>query len=101
AIGDAAESLVHRYGVCDRSRTYAHLGTTPLPLTDRFTGETVPLAADDLTDFALLTIANELDVARTARLTPEARRGIRTLIAALSVYVPDFGSRALADPCLR
>ncbi len=100
AIGDDAEALVHLYGVCDRSRTYAHLGTTPLPLTDRFTGETVPLAADDLTDFAFLTIANELDVARTAALTPETRSGIRTLIAALGAYVPDISRRALADPAL-
>lgn len=30
-------------------------GPTPLPLTDRFTGEVVALAATDLTDFALLT----------------------------------------------
>ncbi|MFD0689149.1 alpha/beta fold hydrolase [Actinomadura fibrosa] len=52
AIGDTAESLVHLYGACDRGRTYAHLGATPLPLTDRFTGETVALAAPDLTDFA-------------------------------------------------
>ncbi|MEV6877472.1 alpha/beta fold hydrolase [Amycolatopsis sp. NPDC051128] len=101
AIGDDAEALVHRYGVCDRSRTYAHLGATPLPLTDRFTGEILPLAADDLTDFAVLTIANELDVARTARLTTGTRSGIRTLITALGAYVPGISSRALADPALR
>jgi pimeloyl-ACP methyl ester carboxylesterase len=101
AIGDDAEALVHLYDVCDRSRTYAHLGKTPLPLTDRFTGETVPLTAGDLTDFAVLTIANELDVARTAALTTETRSGIRTLIAALGAYVPGTSSRALADPALR
>ena len=36
----------------------------PLPLTDRLTGAVVDLTAAAVTDFALLTIANELDVAR-------------------------------------
>jgi pimeloyl-ACP methyl ester carboxylesterase len=94
AIGD--DTLVYRYAACDRSRTYAHLGTTPLPLTDRFTGEVVDLKADDLTDFALLTVANELDVARNAVLTPEARDGIRALITALAPYAPDAAAQALA-----
>ncbi|MBE8523084.1 alpha/beta fold hydrolase [Amycolatopsis sp. H6(2020)] len=97
AVGDDAEALVYLYGACDRSKTYAHLGTTPLPLTDRFTGEVVSLAADDLADFALLTIANELDLARTAALTSETRSAIRALIAALGAYIPDVTSRALAD----
>ncbi|MEV6826339.1 alpha/beta hydrolase [Amycolatopsis sp. NPDC051102] len=100
AIGNDDEALVYRYGACDRSKTYAHLGTTPLPLTDRFTGEVVSLAGGDLTDFALLTIANELDVARTARLSSETRTGIRSLIVALGAYVPDATRRALADPSL-
>ncbi|WP_410677043.1 alpha/beta fold hydrolase [Amycolatopsis sp. cmx-4-68] len=99
-IGDDAENLVYRYGACDRSKTYAHLGTTPLPLTDRFTGEVVFLGADDLTDFALLTVANELDVARTAPLASETRSAIRALIAELGAYVPDVAGRALADPSL-
>jgi pimeloyl-ACP methyl ester carboxylesterase len=101
AIGDEAEALVYRYGACDRSRTYAHLGASPLPLADRFTGDVVDLAGTDLTDFARLTIANELDVARTAPLIPEARRGIRALVAALTAYVPDAAAHALADPALR
>ncbi|MDQ7809460.1 alpha/beta fold hydrolase [Amycolatopsis sp. A133] len=99
-VGDDAEALVHRYGACDRSKTYAHLGTTPLPFTDRFTGEVVFLAGDDLADFALLTIANELDLTRTAALSPETRGAIRALIAALGAYVPDIAGRALADPSL-
>ncbi|MEV0292055.1 alpha/beta hydrolase [Nocardia sp. NPDC050710] len=100
AIGDEAETLVYRYDSCDRSETYARLGATPLPLTDRFTGEVIALAATDLTDFALLTIANELDVARTAPLTAEARREIRALVVALAAYIPDVAARALADPAL-
>ncbi|WP_206788477.1 alpha/beta fold hydrolase [Amycolatopsis sp. MtRt-6] len=100
AIGDDAEALVHLYAACDRGRTYAHLGRTPLPLTDRFTGEVVSLTGDDLTDFALLTIADELDAARTAALTTEARSAIRTRIAALGASAPEITSRALADPSL-
>ncbi|WP_158888000.1 alpha/beta fold hydrolase [Amycolatopsis anabasis] len=101
AIGDEAETLVHRYGACDRSKTYPHLGATPLPLTDRFTGEVADLATTDLADFALLTLANELDVARTAPLTAETRHDIRALITALAAYLPEVTARALADPSLR
>ncbi len=100
AIGEQAETLVYLYDACDRSKTYARLGATPLPLTDRFTSKVVALAATDLTDFALLTIANELDVARTAPLTSQARREIRALVAALAAYVPDVTAQALADPSL-
>jgi hypothetical protein len=100
AIGDEAEALVYLYDACDRSKTYARIGATPLPLTDRFTGEVVALAAADLSDFAVLTIANELDVARTAPLTSEARRDIRALVAALGGYVPAVTAQALADPSL-
>lgn len=99
-IGDDAERLVHLYGACDRSRTYPHLRTVPLALADRFTGEVVLLAGADLTDFALLTIANELDVARTALLTPEGRHDIRALGASLAHCAPAIAAQALADPSL-
>ncbi|GAA2625772.1 alpha/beta hydrolase [Actinomadura fulvescens] len=101
AIGDDAEALVYLYDACDRRTTYPHLGATPLPLTDRFTGKTITLDAADLTGFALLTIANELDIARTAPLTSEARRDIRALITALAAYIPDVtAAQALTDPAL-
>lgn len=100
AIGDQAEALVYLYDACDRSNTYARLGATPLPLTDRFTGEVITLDATELTDFALLTTANELDVARTAPLTSQARRDIRALITALAAYIPDVTAQALTDPSL-
>ncbi|GAB3878712.1 hypothetical protein GCM10029964_029780 [Kibdelosporangium lantanae] len=95
AVGD--DTLVYLYAACDRSRTYPHLGESPLPLTDRFTGEVVALEGDDLTDFALLTVANELDVARNATLTPGERDGIRALITGLAPYAPDAVERALAS----
>ncbi|MBO2446049.1 alpha/beta hydrolase [Actinomadura barringtoniae] len=101
AIGDDAEEQVYLYDACHRDKTYAHLGETPLPLTDRFTGETSPLADTDLSDFALLSIANELDVVRNAALSAEVRGTIRSLITALAAYAPDAGVRALADPAFR
>jgi hypothetical protein len=97
AIGDRAEALVYLYAACDRAETYPRLGAPRLPLTDRFTGETVDLTGTDRTDFALLTIANELDVANTTALTCEAHQGIRALVDALAVYLPAT-TRALTTP---
>jgi hypothetical protein len=99
-IGDDAEALVYLYDACDRKATYRHLGADPLPLTNRFTGEIVRLGGEDLTDFALLTITNELDVARHAALDDTARQGLRNLIDALAAYVPEASAKALADPAL-
>ncbi|WP_280368833.1 alpha/beta fold hydrolase [Nocardia wallacei] len=100
AIGDEAEALVYRYGACDRNKTYPRLGAPQVPLADRFTGETSTVSGPDLADFAILTIANELDVARTASLTPDTRRDIRTLISALETYAPEAAIPASADPAL-
>jgi hypothetical protein len=61
-IGPDAEAIVHFYASCDREATYPHL-LEPL-FRDRFTGRTYapdPLACRD---FAELTAANELDLAR-------------------------------------
>jgi hypothetical protein len=61
-IGPEAEAIVHFYASCDREATYPHL-LEPL-FRDRFTGRTY--APDPLLsrDFAELTAANELDLAR-------------------------------------
>ena len=61
-IGTDAEAIVHFYASCDRGATYPHL-LEPF-FRDRFTGRTY---APDLVlrrDFAELTAANELDLAR-------------------------------------
>jgi pimeloyl-ACP methyl ester carboxylesterase len=99
-IGPDAERLVHLYGACDRSRTYPDLGRRPLPVRDRFTGHPTPIDGPDLVDFAVLTIANELDVARFARLPDVAVDEIRRLVAALAAYAPDAAARALDDGAL-
>ncbi len=94
-IGADAEALVYLYGSCDRARTYPELGRNPLPMVDRFTDATRTLDGADLRDFAVLSIVNELDVARHARLP-----GIRDLVAALAPYAPAEAARALADDAL-
>lgn len=98
AIGSDAEALVYLYGACDRGRTYHRLGDEPVLVGDRFTGYTTALQGDDLVDFAVLTIANELDVARFATLSQPTRREIRGLIRALATYAPAAASWALGDP---
>ncbi|MFF0545163.1 alpha/beta fold hydrolase [Nocardia thailandica] len=95
-IGEDAEELVYRYGACDRDRTYPGLGAPEPLLTDRFTGATTALRGPDPHDFAVLTIANELDVLRHASLPDPTRAGIARLFAALAPYAPDEAAAALA-----
>jgi len=99
-IGSAAASLVYLYGACDRSPTYRDLGRRPLPVRDRFTGGTTPIHEADLVDFAVLSIANELDVARFAPLPDAAVDQLRRLIAALAAYAPVEAGLALDDSAL-
>jgi hypothetical protein len=64
-IGSSAEALVHRYGRCDRDRTWGALASTGL-VHDRVTGEAEQLDGAQLRDFADLSLVNELDVAEHA-----------------------------------
>ena len=99
-VGPDAEALVYLYGSCDRARTYENLGGHRLLVIDRFTGIGSPIEGADLRDFAVLTIANELDVARNARLPESALDGIRRLFTALTNYAPMEVGHALADESL-
>ena len=99
-IGTDAEALVYLYGACDRVRTYRELGQQPLPVVDRLTGRSRTLHGAQLRDFAVLTIANELDVVRHTRLPAPALRKIRDIVAALARYAPNEAARALADEAL-
>jgi Domain of unknown function (DUF6817) len=99
-IGPRAERLVYVYGACDRSPTYRNLGSQPLAVPDRFSGDTTPLHGDDLVDYAVLTMANELDVARFAPLPDATRNEIRSIVAALAAYAPTEAARALDDGAL-
>lgn len=91
---------MYLYGACDRSPTYPELGRQPLQVVDRFTGRSRAVQGAELRDFAVLTIANELDVVRHARLPASALREIRGIVAALASYAPDEAARALADEAL-
>jgi hypothetical protein len=61
-IGERAETLVHLYGACDRSRTWKALPDTTV-VWDRFTGAPLTLGPQQLGPFTDLSIVNELDVA--------------------------------------
>ena len=62
AIGPDAEVIVHFYASCDREATYPHL--LEPRFRDRFTGRTYVPDRALCRDFAELTAANELDLAR-------------------------------------
>lgn len=61
-IGADAEALVHRYGACDRARTWAQLPVSGR-CWDRRTGAVEQLDAAGVRDLADLSLVNELDVA--------------------------------------
>lgn len=61
-VGAEAEEHVHRYGGCDRDRTWPAVGGTG-QVWSRFTGHAEAPAPADLRAFLDLCIVNELDVA--------------------------------------
>ncbi|MFF5407635.1 DUF6817 domain-containing protein [Streptomyces misionensis] len=63
-IGAEAEAIVHLYASCDRAATYPALPAPDAPFHDRFTGRTHVPDPQLVRDFAELTAANELDIAR-------------------------------------
>lgn len=97
SIGPEAEALVYLYGACDRERTYRELGRQQLLVFDRFTGSSRAIHGVELRDFAVLTIVNEIDVARHAGLPASTLTEIRNLVAALASYAPVEAARALAS----
>ncbi|MBN0046629.1 hypothetical protein JS756_21475 [Streptomyces actuosus] len=62
-IGEAAEEIVRRYAGCAREATYATLGGPDVRFHDRFTGTADTPSRAELSDFAELTAANEIDLA--------------------------------------
>jgi hypothetical protein len=99
-IGAAAEELVYRYGACDRAASAGRWSQAPLPGRDRFTGATTELVGGLLGDFAVLSIANELDVVRHGSLPDEVVEEIRVLLRALAAHAPDEAAHALGDLAL-
>ncbi|KIF05736.1 hypothetical protein PL81_11525 [Streptomyces sp. RSD-27] len=67
AIGTEAEELVYFYASCDRKTSYPSLAAPdgePVTFRDRFTGEQFTPSLQQRRDFAELTVANELDLAK-------------------------------------
>lgn len=88
AAGDDVEAIVYRYASCDRSATYAALGPPTVAFTDRFRGVTGPLDAAGMEEFALLTVANELELARRGIFDAALVGRIGELFDALAPYTP-------------
>ncbi|MET8586850.1 DUF6817 domain-containing protein [Streptomyces collinus] len=63
-IGAEAEAIVHLYASCDRGATYPDLGRPDGLFHDRFTGAPHLPEPRARRDFAELSAANELDLAR-------------------------------------
>ncbi|MEU9027146.1 DUF6817 domain-containing protein [Streptomyces sp. NPDC048383] len=67
AIGTEAEELVYFYASCDRKASYptlAALDEASVRFRDRFTGDEFTPSLQRRRDFAELTVANELDLAK-------------------------------------
>ncbi|MEF2528390.1 MULTISPECIES: DUF6817 domain-containing protein [Streptomyces] len=79
AVGVEAERLAYVYASCDRGVSYPGLGAEGV-IRDRFTGEERRPGGREVRDFAELTAANELDLART---DPAFRRAWGGELAAL------------------
>ncbi|MCT9140969.1 DUF6817 domain-containing protein [Streptomyces violarus] len=63
-IGAEAEAIVYLYASCDRKATYPTLTDADGPFRDRFTGRLHTPDPRHRRDFAELSVANELDLAR-------------------------------------
>ncbi|MFD4502070.1 DUF6817 domain-containing protein [Streptomyces sp. NPDC058457] len=63
-IGAEAEAIVYLYASCDRKATYPALANPDAAFHDRFTGQARVPEPRQRRDFAELSAANELDLAR-------------------------------------
>ncbi|WP_405834346.1 DUF6817 domain-containing protein [Streptomyces sp. NBC_00105] len=63
-IGEEAEAIVYLYAACDRAASYPTLAHEEAAFRDRFTGRVHSPAVGLRRDFAELSAANELDLAR-------------------------------------
>ncbi|MDT9701794.1 DUF6817 domain-containing protein [Streptomyces sp. P17] len=63
-IGPDAEAIVYFYASCDRAASYPSFADSAPAFRDRFTGRTYAPDLHLRRDFAEVTVANELDLAR-------------------------------------
>lgn len=94
-IGEEAEELVYFYGSCDRKASYPGLAKAGAVFHDRFTGQTGVPELSQLQDFADVTAANELDLARISA-DFRARWG-DALLAMFTRFRPLLSAAAWSD----
>ena len=95
AVGDAAEAIVYRYAACDRSVTYPQLANgVGVAFADRFTGASEPVDGAALRQFALVTVANELELARRDLFGDAVLRDIAGLFDSLAAHVAEADDAA-------
>ncbi|SNS17187.1 DUF6817 domain-containing protein [Actinomadura mexicana] len=96
-IGTEAEDLVYLYASCDRARTYPSLHRPDGAVADRFTGLSSPASPGQRRDLAELTVANELDVVRTAALERSQITGLLDLFVTWRSLLSDPAFHAVED----
>ncbi|CAM5615084.1 DUF6817 domain-containing protein [Streptomyces avidinii] len=79
-IGEEAEEIVYMYAACDRAASYPTLACEEPAFRDRFTGRVHSPAGQLRRDFAELSAANELDL---ARIDPTFREAYGTGLLAM------------------
>ena len=97
AIGPEAEALVYLYGSCDRGVTHPALGAPAVPFRDRFDGSRFVATPTQMAGFALVTVANELDLVRRGALDEEWRDDVADLFDRLVPYAGDRARAAAAE----
>ena len=98
-IGTEAEAIVYVYGACDRDAFHPRIGTPrATQFVDRFTATEYAIPVSMLADFCELTLANELDLARTsAAFLSKHRRELAELAERMQAHVSDAALCACRD----
>lgn len=100
AIGTEAEELVYFYASCDRKASYPSLAAPEgeaVTFRDRFTGEQFTPSLQQRRDFAELTVANELDLAKVNESFRERNgAGLRKLFTRWAPLLSEAARREVA-----
>jgi hypothetical protein len=93
-IGVEAETHVYRYASCDRRAVYPNLDATVVEFVDRYTHTAYAIDPEDLRAFALVTAANELELAGRHLFDATTNAEIADLVDALAMHVPELAGVA-------
>jgi hypothetical protein len=98
AAGDEAEAITYLYGSCDRAAVTPRLGPPAVRFRDRFDGRESDPPPGHLRAFALVTLANELELVRSGALDdPGSRAALADLFARLRPYAGPLADAAVAE----